>query len=366
MNAIYKDASLIGAPRLFGISKSNRDFSKTDNWGKNQFNVSFPASLLSYMSSKGLESVYIILDSNLVTLHSKISTSSLFGIEPESESLYYAFERDYSPYQRFVEGNLPRIDFVTMDVNNGACLKGLEIKLTALPDNTTHNLSEDNYAPELVVRPDTIVYLGISIIVQYEEKRKELLNILNPICEEIKDWTSIHDVLPNIPKMIKTFDLILLKNLERQQPLIVQPIWKTHGKAPILNENCLDSFVWSDYAFTRLFIDSAKSSLSKEGINRVTRTFVWLFKVLYDYALVGKFNYEKIIDTQSYNTKNDKAFALSGLRTLKYMKSAELRRPRISRDEIKNIILGGGHKLLSPERRFDAVIVNTPGLFDED
>ncbi len=34
------------------------------------------------------------------------------------------------------------------------------------------------------------------------------------------------------------------------------------------------------------------------------------------------------------------------------------------KEEINNIILGGGEKLLSPERRFDAIILNTPNLFD--
>ena len=352
------------APGLFGINKSNRDFSRAENWGKNQFNSSFPAALLSYMHSIQLEPVYITLDSDLNTVHSKVSTATLFGIEPTSGNLYYAFERDYSPYQKFVEGNLPRVDFVTMDNSNGTCLRGLEIKLTALPDNTTYNLSEENYGSELVVRPNTIVYLGISIASHYEENPKELLDALSPTCNEVTDWTSISNVLPSIPTMIEVFDSVLLKNLERQQPLVVQPVWKTEGKTPILSEYCLDSFVWSDYAFTRLFVDVAKSSYTKEGINRATRTFVWLIKMLYDFALVGKINHEKIIDTQSYNTKNDKAFALSGLKTLMYMKSAELTTPRVRRDEIKNIILGGGHKLLSPERRFDAVIVNTPALFD--
>ncbi|MBQ9555564.1 MAG: HindVP family restriction endonuclease, partial [Muribaculaceae bacterium] len=31
--------------------------------------------------------------------------------------------------------------------------------------------------------------------------------------------------------------------------------------------------------------------------------------------------------------------------------------------DIRNIILGGGQDLLSPERRFDAVLVNSPDIF---
>ena len=33
-------------------------------------------------------------------------------------------------------------------------------------------------------------------------------------------------------------------------------------------------------------------------------------------------------------------------------------------EKLKNIILGGGQKLLSPERRLDAIIFNSEGLFD--
>lgn len=45
------------------------------------------------------------------------------------------------------------------------------------------------------------------------------------------------------------------------------------------------------------------------------------------------------------------------------MQSPQLLHPRIGKNEIKNIILGGGQNLLSPERRFDAMLVNTPNLF---
>ena len=45
------------------------------------------------------------------------------------------------------------------------------------------------------------------------------------------------------------------------------------------------------------------------------------------------------------------------------MSSKNLTLPRIKKSEIKNIILGGGQNLLSPERRFDAIIYNSPELF---
>jgi len=93
---------------------------------------------------------------------------------------------------------------------------------------------------------------------------------------------------------------------------------------------------------------------------------IWLFKMLKDYADTGHFNGSKIIDELSYNTKNDKAFSSNGLRTHPIMACPELTHPRITKGEIKNIILGGGQNLLSPERRFDAIIYNSPDLFKED
>jgi len=47
------------------------------------------------------------------------------------------------------------------------------------------------------------------------------------------------------------------------------------------------------------------------------------------------------------------------------MSCSELTKPRIETREIKKIILGGGQNFLSPERRFDAIIYNSPKLFGQ-
>ena len=86
--------------------------------------------------------------------------------------------------------------------------------------------------------------------------------------------------------------------------------------------------------------------------------------MIYDFTTNNSFNHRKIIDNLSYNTKNDRAFAVSGRVTHIYMKSEILKQPRIKKSEIKEIIIGGGQNLLSPERRFDAIVYNSPDLFD--
>lgn len=145
----------------------------------------------------------------------------------------------------------------------------------------------------------------------------------------------------------------------------MQPVWKTEGKSPKLSEHCLDVFVWSNLAFTQLFLDVARRELiAFKTITRQVRTAVWLFKMLYDFSLNGQINHRKVIDELSYDTKNDKAFAVNGKVTYPYMRSDILTEPRITKKQIKEIILGGGQNLLSPERRFDAIVFNSPELFN--
>ena len=85
--------------------------------------------------------------------------------------------------------------------------------------------------------------------------------------------------------------------------------------------------------------------------------------MLWDFTQYGRFNYTDIVNSLSYKYKTDKAFAISGKLTNPFLKSAELVKPRITKYEIKNIILGDGQKLLRPERRFDAYLVSHPELF---
>lgn len=49
-------------PGLFGQRHSSRDYSDAYYWGKNQFNGSFPASLVAYMYSRVIDLVYMRVD----------------------------------------------------------------------------------------------------------------------------------------------------------------------------------------------------------------------------------------------------------------------------------------------------------------
>lgn len=351
-------------PALFGIKHSNRDFTQKSSWGKNQFNSSFPASLACYMYSKELKANYLCLNQQHDIFHNEIAFDELFCISPLSDNTFYAFESAHTPYEQLLIGNTPRIDLVIQDKTKGTCLRGLEVKLTALPDHSTYNLSEDKYGTEIVVRPDTIVYLACSIAQSYKGKVERLKEIIHKEFESILDWSDPQIIVDWIQKIAQAVNLILQVNIDEQLPLLFQPIWKTEGKSPKLAENCLDVFVWSNFAFTQFILNFSSFDIAIHRISRQTRTLIWLFKMLYDFSINEHFDHAKIIDLLSYNTKNDKAFSANGRVTHPYMKCQSLEKPRIMKNEIKKIILKGGQNLLSPERRFDAIIFNSEGLFD--
>ncbi len=262
-------------PGLFGLQNSNRDFTKKESWGKNQFNSSFPTALACYMSYKNLAPVYLSVDSNLKIYHSKIKVSKVFGVKYDFPNLLFAFERDYLPYQNLVIGTLPRVDLVTINQSSNICLRCIEIKLTALPDHTTCELQDDYYGCEIVVRPPTIIYISLSIAECYLDNQTVLLNLLEPVCNHIIDWNHPDNLFTIMPDIINAIEAVLNQCFSRQIPLIMQPIWKTQGKSAKLHYDCLDIFMWSNIAFTRLFIDAAKKEIKIEKISRHKRCVLW-------------------------------------------------------------------------------------------
>lgn len=357
-------------PGLFGQThnNSNRDYTNEECWGKNQFNSSFPASLVAYMSYKGVHPVYLKTDAKNNVYHDYITGTELFGIDPNAENAFYNFESAFPPYSKFYTGDSERIDLVMMDSKSDTLLSGLEIKLTALPDSTTKKRKEVGYSTEIVVRPPTINFLVCSLCSNFKtlEEKNDLRRCLE-IVPRIYHWEEPGDVLPNYEKILRSVRELSAVLVEKQRPLIIQTVWKTIGAKGVLADDCLDVFVWSNLAVLQMCANSEKIHKNKFGeINKITRsmrTVIWIYMMLLDFLNYGQFDYRRIIRLNSYNLANDKGYAISGSQTYHYLHSEELTSPRISKYEIKNIILGGGQNYLSPERRFDAVICNSPDLF---
>ena len=114
-------------PGLFGQRHSSRDYRYEESWGKNQFNSSFPASLVAYMSSKGISPVFICTNSNNEIVHKYISPLELLGIDPLSDDAYYDYEAGFFPYEQYyTAGRKEKIDLVMINRSTQYQVSGME------------------------------------------------------------------------------------------------------------------------------------------------------------------------------------------------------------------------------------------------
>ena len=355
----------IQSPALFGLENSNRNFADAYYWGKNQFNSSFPAALACYMRSRKLPLVEVKYHNAHQTKLGLIDVSDVWGSSKTNEQLYFAFEQRYDPFAGSVHDDLPAIDLVICDGEKSKPIRPLEIKLTTLPDNTTESLGEQFYGTELVIRSATTRYMALSISESVAKQRKKVQAIFSPTLAKVRDWDS-KDVALNLSQDVVTALCSFFDEFKgMQRPMLMQPIWKTVGKSPQLANHCLDIFVWTDFALAHLFLESALAASQQGNMTRQLRTAIRLARFLYERSCTDKVFQAPIFDGMTYDLQNDKEFAISGTKTRPLMAHERLIHPAVSKDEIKNIILGGGQKYLSPERRFDAILYFSTDLLGE-
>lgn len=350
---------------LYGIHHSNRNFSDPYYWGKNQFNSSFPVALACYMRDKNIDCNFIELVDKHRTTCSEKSFEYIFNTGLKNSEIKFMFESRYEPFSEYCQDELKPIDLVIKS-NTGAneFIRPLEIKLTTLPDNTTAILNEDEYGCELVIRNPTMRYVALSMAHACREHFPEIREIFEHSCSSVRSWDNLSEMLGKRESILQALEYFLDKFRNFQAPLLMQPVWKTVGKSADLAQNCLDVFVWTDFALTRLFMKPASLSQS-DKITRHQRSGLRLARCLYEVSSRGKVYQQPIYDGMTYDTLNDKEFATSGSVTNQFMRCPRLTKPSITKEDIKGIILGGGQNYLSPERRFDAIIYFSKELFDD-
>ncbi len=352
------------SPSLYGIVDSNRNFADPYYWGKNQFNSSFPVALACYMRDQKHKASYIKLANHGVPKIDELSFSEVFGSDLPSRDLHFAFESQFAPFQAMLEDHLVPIDLVVMTANL-VPIRPLEIKLTTLPDDSTARLASDRQGTEIVVRSPTLKYLALSIATGLGALGlRDEINKKLQLFARVRDWNNLSEARRLLSDATVLLNEITSAYESAQCPILMQPIWKTIGKSAVLSENCLDIFVWSDYALTKLFVGDSSIS-DGEQITRPQRATLRLIRFLYEWSRGNKVYQAPIFDGMTYDTLNDKEFSVSGRKTNSFMACARLKEPVIGKHEIKRIILGGGQHFLSPERRFDAIIYFSSSLFSE-
>lgn len=360
-------------PGLYGLNKNNCNRKGSELWGKNQFNSSFPLALCLRMRDDDIPAVYIRSIGNghpdsLDFTRDLIDIADVVGREKDSPS--YFFETSFEPFAHYTNEDIDKIDLV---INKGGTpFRPLEIKLTVVPDSSTCQLKQSQWAPEIVLRPISSAYAMMNIYHQLQaKKRKHLLRevraTLKPICDKIRNgnWNNSTVILHNAEDITNGFCQVIDVLWEIQEPFLVQPIWRTDGKSFILSKNCFDVFVWSDLAIMAIPLIQfyEKDSSSHTRVSRYLREVARHVCSLYKLCTNDSFQYNDTYGGMALDLQTDKSFSISGKVTHRYMSHDRLRKPRYPASILPDIILGGGESNLSPERRLDAAVVAAHHLF---
>ena len=131
----------------------------------------------------------------------------------------------------------------------------------------------------------------------------------------------------------------------------MQTIWKTQGKSPLLADQAFDIVVWSDYAFSRLFIDG--SGAEATTMSRPMRATARLARCIWELSKSGKIRVVDIYRQMAFGNQTDKEFAIGGSKWRQYVTSDRIVRPILPKNVVNEIIEPGYIQRLSPGRRFD-------------
>ena len=343
---------------LFGIEHSNRTVDR--HWGKNCFNSSFPTSMASYMLANDIPAVYIHLDridGKLGVVADKIPISQVFNCgEKKANDLYFSFESVYEPYQQYSFDAIDGIDLVVKDTE-GNFLAPLEVKLTVLPTDQTSKQPEDKWGCELVIRSATTSYCALGMFDSVKDDARHIREIFEEACSSIQMWDNDFEMTHKMPTLCQSIDAFQKEYYHHQKPLLMQTIWKTQGKSPILADQAFDIIVWSDYAFSRLFIDGAAEPVST--MSRPMRATARLARCIWELSKSGKIRIVDIYRQMAFGNQTDKEFAIGGSKWRQYVTTDRIVRPILSKDVVDEIIENGYIERLSPERRFDQTLYFT-------
>lgn len=344
---------------LYGIENSNRNVD--DHWTKNCFNSSFPTSLAAYMLDYKISAIYMCLekdgDKGVSLKHKTISISEAFNSKNlASKDLWYLFETVYDPYKKYSYDKLDGIDLVI--ATSSGQVRPLEIKLTAYPDNTTASKEESQWGAEMVIRSATTMYCALGIFDSIRNRKAQVRDIFENDCSSIADWRSDYEVSHKFASIAADFSRFQCEYFSEQKPVLMQVLWKTKGKSPILAKDAFQVIFWSDFAFAKMMLE--KCYPLKDTMSRPMRAVAKMIRAIWELCKSGRITLSLIYREMTYDQQNDKEFSIPGSEwRKKFVKDLDLTHFSLSKKILKEIIAKGYIQKLQPERRLDQTLYFT-------
>ena len=207
------------------------------------------------------------------------------------------------------------------------------------------------------MRSATTSYCALGMFDSVKEFSRNIREIFEEACSSIQMWDNDYEMTHKMPSLCKAIDDFQLAYYTSQKPLLMQTLWKTQGQSPILSDQAFDIVIWSDYAFSRLFLDNSASP--SETMKRGMRASARLARCLWELSKSGKIRVVDIYRQMAFGNQTDKEFAVGGSLWRKYVTTARIQNLALHKDVIHEIIEPRYIDHLMPERRFDQTLYFT-------
>ena len=101
----------------------------------------------------------------------------------------------------------------------------------------------------MVVRSATTSYCALGMFDAVKNDSAIVREIFEEACSSIQSWDNDFEMTHKIPALSRAIDEFQSRYYMRQKPLLMQTLWKTQGKSPLLADQAFDIVIWRDYAF---------------------------------------------------------------------------------------------------------------------
>lgn len=367
-----------------GIVKSNRTAEQLLR--KGSINGAFPIALLGYMEEIGVMPVFLeagMDDGQLVIFNVERPAAAVIGPGRRLNDIHYLFESKLLCHKEFLDGNDKKQPLKNVDVVFAADAKGkrqytgLEVKLAAVPDVSTARGPKSEHSCEMVLRPNSIAEITMSIYrnlpVEVREELKAQARSLN--FTRIRSTENPREMLANYPWIREFVEDVLKAAIPTQVPIMAHAVWATIGNTLEMETDAFDLFMWTDVGLLTMVFSEAQvaddeedsenrkpsSSKKKDDLDEVlTRTMrtVMRFAIAMNELLKSSFfNREHIFENMSFGSQSDKDCSIRGKRMNRYIVHPAMAERRVKVAAVEAILGKDGARALTPERRLDAAVV---------
>lgn len=337
-------------PEFYGIRRSN--VSMQTLWSKNYFPRSLSVALVNYFGDRATPINYIKVNNGNRSCVTEIPVGDLYRCPVSGLSdVSFDFDSVYEPFTELADG-VPESDLVIRDPR-GLPLSHLEVLTSVIPDSSTKGQPDDLMGPEVTVRTNLLQACALSMASSlYGEG--DAIDILELGIPQDMDWSDLDEVWPYVDRMVENLDAMESRFTDRQSPFLLQSVWKSERDGPFMADDAMDAFAWSDFAFTRLFLDP--TGRSSESRQRPLRAAVRLYRML-TLMLRGEHpDLGEVVEETSYGSSDSRELMVAGRAVNRYMACDRLTRPKASRLDVSFLGTTGFESMIEPERRLDVSV----------